>query len=284
MKTLFTDKYGKEYDENDVYIALKEIGADKCDVLFVHSEMMLGILPKDFNRKEYLNKLYNAIKKLGVKYLIVPTFTYSFCNDEAYDVNRSKTSMGALNEYIRKLPNRYRTLDPLCSLSVPMELKEKFELLTEHSLGKNSGLDILHNMDNVKFLFFGLSLRTCFTYLHYVEKMREVPYRYDMPFDGEIIDDKGNKIKKRQYIHTACYGVKPSESPKFENYLIRKGLLNKIKLGDAEFSCISEADAYREINTVLDKDINYFLEQPFTKEDLIHKYTYDKLNGRITHC
>lgn len=284
MTTMFIDNSGNKYDENDIYVALKKIEADKCETLFIHSETMLGNLPADFNRKIYLSKLFSAIHRLGVKYLIVPTFTYSFCNDEVYDVKRSKTTMGALNEYIRKLPNRYRTMDPLCSLSVPVELRDKFEFISEHSLGQNSGLDIVHHMENVKFLFFGLGMQNCFTYVHYVEKMRDVPYRYDMPFEGEIIDEYGNRIMKKQYIHTACYGVKPAEFPYFEEYLLKKGLLKKMQLGDAVFSCIDERDAYREINAVLDSDINYFLEQPFTEKDLVHKYTYNKLNGRITHC
>ena len=87
--------------------------------------------------------------------------------------------MGALSEYIRKQDGRYRTLDPLLSLSVPEKMKDKFSSVSDHSLGKGSGLDILHSLNSVKFLFLGAKQGECFTYVHYVEKMLEVPYRYD---------------------------------------------------------------------------------------------------------
>ena len=76
--------------------------------------------------------------------------------------------MGAFNEFIRKKEGRYRTLDPLLSLSVPDCLKGVFSAVGDHSLGEGSGLDLLHHMDGVKFLFFGARLGNCFTYVHYV--------------------------------------------------------------------------------------------------------------------
>ena len=141
-------------------------------------------------------------------------------------------------------------------------------------------------MNAVKFLFFGASIAHSFTYLHYVEKMLDVPYRFDMPFEGNIIDYDGNITHRRQVIHTRCYGVKLPEKGYvyFEDELISKGLLRKTQLGDSFVSCLSEEDAYREITHKLRENINYFLAQPFTEADLIHKYAHDLSKGRITHC
>lgn len=288
MKALFLDNDGVEYNEDDVYKSLLAVGADDCETLFLHSDVMLGIPAGGFRRSEYIGTLYNAIDKLGVKNLIVPTFTYSFCNGENYDVLNSPTSMGALNEFIRKLPDRYRTLDPLLSLSVPNNLKSYFDLNIDkvcrggYSLGKDSGLDKLHKMSGVKFLFLGARLYDCFTYLHYVECMRDVPYRFNMPFTGKIIDENGKSFETTQYIHTACTGVSLREDERFENYLTKQGFLKKVRLGNSFVSAISEEDAYREINEVLSRDIYYFLNEPPIKME--HKYTYDSSKGRITHC
>ena len=286
MDILFTDKDGKEYLEEDVYQALKSVNADDCDALFIHSDVTFGMAPTDFNKKEYLSALYNSIQKLNVHYLIVPTFTYSFCNHEDYDVKKSRTSMGAFNEFLRKLPNRYRTLDPLLSISVPSDLKIYFDHISEHSLGKGSGLDVVHNskFGKVKFLFFGARLYDCFTYLHYVEKMKEVPYRFDMAFSGKVTNEQGQVHERTQYIHTACTGVTLREDTRFEDYLIEAGYLKKVRLGDSFVSCISEEDAYREINQALERDINHFLMYPFRESELIKKYTYDPSKKRITHC
>ena len=135
MQTLFTDNDGVEYNANDVYKSLLEVGADDCETIFLHSDVMLGTPAKGFRRREYIATLYDAIARLGVKNLIVPTFTYSFCNNEVYDVRKSPTSMGALNEFIRKLPDRYRTLDPLLSVSVPSKLKSYFEVKVNQNGG-----------------------------------------------------------------------------------------------------------------------------------------------------
>lgn len=139
MDTLFIDVNGRAYDARDILRALKSIGADDCEVLFIHSDVVFGSPPPVFNRKEYLQILYGTLLELKVP-IIAPVFTYSFCNNEDYDVKRSKTSMGALNEYIRKQEGRYRTLDPLLSLSVPMEMAKKFANVPEHSLAADVGL------------------------------------------------------------------------------------------------------------------------------------------------
>lgn len=284
METLFIDKNGKHFAAEDVYQALKQIGADDCETLFIHSDVMFGSTVAGFKRKEYLGTLYDIMMDLKVKNIIVPTFTYSFCNNEIYDVNNSKTSMGAFNEYVRKKEGRYRTLDPLLSISVPKSMEKEFQISGCHSLGENSGLDILHQLDGVKFLFFGARLGNCFTYVHYVEKMLDVPYRFDMEFSGKIINHVGVEYDQTQYMHTACYGVKPADYYYFEDYLEEKGMLKKQTLADKSVSCISEKDAYREIAGMLEKDIHYFLEQPFTESDLVHKYTKGLDGERITHC
>lgn len=284
MDGLFSDNDGKVYSAQDIYDSLRDIGADDCDVLFIHSDVMFGNVPKDFNKKEYMRTLCSVLSELNVQ-IVVPTFTYSFCNHEDFDVRKSRTSMGALSEFIRKQDGRYRTLDPLLSLSVPETLKEKFSTVSEHSLGKGSGLDIIHSLDGVKFLFFGAKQGECFTYLHYIEKMLDVPYRYNQEFSGTVIDYDGNSTEKTQYIHTHCYGVKiPENYDYFEDELIQKGKVKKIRLGNSFVSCLSEKDAYEQITDKISKDPFYFVEGKYTEADLIHKYGFGENGERITHC
>lgn len=286
MAVLFIDGQKKAYEEEDIRKALLDVGAAECEGLFIHSDVMFGRPGKNFKRQEYLNTIYEIINSIGVKNIIVPTFTYSFCNDEEYDVNNSKTSMGAFNEYVRKMDGRYRTKDPLLSLSVPIEWKSYFERYDgQHSLGVGGGLDAIHHMNDIKFLFLGADMAECFTYVHYVEKILDVPYRFDMQFHGIVIDEKGKRKERDQFIYTQCYGVKvPKRYDYFERELFADGTLKKKKLGDKFICCMSEKVAYREISERIKKDINYFLEEPFTKEDLIHTYSYDLSKGRITHC
>ena len=279
---LFIDSEGREYSEDDVYRALSAVGADDCETIFLHSDIMLGTPAKGFRRREYVGAFYHALERLNVKYLIAPTFTYSFCNNESFDVNKSPTSMGTLNEFIRKQPNRYRTDDPLLSMSVPIELKEKFSALGNHSIGANSGLERVHSMDGVKFVFLGARLHDCFTYLHHVEYLRDVPYQFDMPFTGVVIDADGNSSERTQFIRTKCAGVTLRGDERFEDYLTERGDLRKVRLGNSFVSAISKDDAFREIDGAISRDVYYFLKEPPTKME--RKYTYDPSERRITHC
>lgn len=286
LEGLFKDADGMIYGPRDLYRQLKMIGADDCEILFIHSDVMFGTPVQGFQKKKYLAVLYEVLQDLRVRDIIVPTFTYSFCNHENYDVKKSRTSMGAFNEFVRKRDNRYRTNDPILSLSVPDRLREFFMGFDgNHSLGANSGLDALHHLDGVKFLFLGANMGSCFTYVHYVEKIFNVPYRFDMQFHGMVTDENGCVSNRIQYIHTQCKGVRmPADYGYFEDDLVDRGLAKKVRMGDKYLTCLSEKDAYEQIVGKISGNINYFLAQPFAEADLVHTYTYDWKKGRITHC
>ncbi len=285
MEQLFYDADHRLYTAEDIRNALIQIGASDCTTLFVHSDVMFGTPAEGFRKRAYLDTLYEIIRSLGVRNLVIPAFTYSFCNGEAYDIVKSKTSMGAFNEHVRKMEGRYRTDDPLLSVSVPAALEPLFAHVSEHSLGEESAMDILHHMEDVRFLFFGAEMADCFTYVHYVEKMMEVPYRFDMPFEGDVIYPDGTVKTRRQVIHTQCGGVKlPPKYDYFESEMEEKGFLKKCRIGDRYIGCLPEKDAYREIKGHIERNIHYFLEEPFTEGDLTHRYTYSTADGRITHC
>ena len=285
MTVLFYDQDGIPYDSDYLLKILHDIGADDSETLFIHSDIAFGRPSAGFKRKDYLKALYEAIIALNVENIIVPTFTYSFCNHEDYDVLNSRTSMGAFSEFIRQQDGRYRTLDPLLSFSVPAALKHKFENISNHSLGKGSGFDILHSMNNVKFLFFGAKQGECFTYLHYIEKMLDVPYRYDQEFTGKLIDYDGKSKTVTQAIHTHCYGVKiPNSYDYFENELLERKLIKKVKLGNSMVSCIDKDIAYEQITEKINNNPYYFTNGQYTAEDLIHKYGFGENGERVTHC
>ena len=285
MEKLFYDSDDRLYTADDVRQSLIETGAGDCDALFIHSDVMFGRPAEGFRKKEYMSTLCEIVRGLGVRKLIVPTFTYSFPNGEDYDIENSRTYMGAFNEYMRKMPERYRTEDPLLSVSVPADLKPVFERVSHHSLGEGSALDIVHHMEGVKFLFFGAEMAECFTYVHYVEKMMDVPYRFDMSFTGNVVYPGGQSVIREQIIHTQCRGAKlPEKYDYFEIEMEEKGFLRKKRMGNKYVACLLEKDAYREIRDHIAGDINYYLDEPFIPSELKHEYTYSTKNGRITHC
>lgn len=282
---IFQQSDGQWVTGQDFIDKLYEIGAGDCDTLFVQTDIVFGRLNKDIKRRQLLQILSDILLSLEVKTLVLPTFTYSFPNHQVFDVVNSKTSMGVLLEYMRNLPQvTYRTEDPLLSLTIIGENASGFNGLAHNSLGPGSAFDHLHSMPNVKFLMFGGEFGESFTYVHHVEKILEVPYRYDQYFTGTIINANGESRVEDWSIHTACKGVLPRNFYDFEDDLVEKGYMKRAKVGDGKIVCVSECDVYREIINKIKNNPCYFLERPYAEEDLVHEYKYGKNGEMVTHC
>lgn len=282
---LFQGSDGNWITPEDILDTLKKIGVQDCEVLFIQMDIVFGRPNRNIRKKELLQILADIFLELKIPTILLPTFTFSFPNNQIYDVNHSKTSMGVLIEYMRKLPQvSYRTLDPLLSLAVLGKSADNFYHLPHNSLGPGSAFDRIHHMKNVKFLMFGGEFGESFTYVHHVEKMLDVPYRYDQIFAGLIKGYDGITREESWTIHTACAGIKPRNFYYFEDYLIQKGFMKKAYLGDGKVVCVSETDVYREIENMLIQNPYYFLERPYTDTDLVHEYKYGKNGELVTHC
>lgn len=281
---LFVDSSQVFWTKEMVLEQLRAVGADDCQLLFIHTDLMFGVPNQGLGRKGYLQALYETLLELGVPTLIFPAFTYSFQNHETFDVRNSRTSMGALIEFIRKQPGVYRSMDPMLSM---IGIGERADLVLgdigDHCFGENSCFSRLHRIDGVKFLFFGADFSEYFTYIHYIEKVMEVPYRFDMNFTGTIIDYDGNSFLHTHAIHTQCGGVTLTGNDALKQDLIAKGLLKIAPLGDAELACVSEKDVFAEVTNRIQKNPFSFVE-PYTLKDLTHEYTFGRNGTRITHC
>ena len=78
--------------------------------------------------------------------------------------------MGALNEYVRKMPNSLRSIDPLMSSVLIGDDNDIVTNILKSSIGTGSTFDKLHNKKNVKFLFLGTKVGDCFAYMHTLKK------------------------------------------------------------------------------------------------------------------
>ncbi len=278
MKTnLFQDTKGKIYTLEDVILSLKKLGADKAKMLYIHTDIGFG--KPLVKRKELISKLYEAITSLGVRTLIFPTYTFSFCNYEDYDIKNSKTTMGILNEYARTQVNSFRTKDPLMSVCVIGEVPKEFYNLSKLSCGEGSSFDIMSKSDENMFLFFGAKPTECFTFLHYVEAIYNVPYRYNKEFEGNIIDENGLKSQESYLLYTLYDTVIPYVKIDFQNHLENKGILNKFSLGEKELFLIKGKSVFEETIKCLDKDINLLLARPYDSYELGTSYVYGNVNS-----
>jgi aminoglycoside 3-N-acetyltransferase len=244
---LFQSTAGSIISEDTLRAALDRVRAADCRILYIHTGMHFGAPNPELGRTGLLTRLWDILRGLGVPTLLFPTFTFSFCNGQDFDVAQSRSRMGALNEYVRKLPGTMRSLDPLMSSAVTGLDRGLATNTGHHSIGENSIFDCLHLRGrDVRFLFFGTTASDCFTYTHYVEERLGSPYRYRREFTGNITS--GGRTWHDTYILFVRYhGVVPATSGKLEADLIRRGHLRKVACGDSSISALAEPDGYSTI-------------------------------------
>ena len=259
-KQLFTTNAGKPIADEDFVSALQAVDADKAEILFIHFGLTFGMPNTEYKRDEILGAIYNAIRKMNVKTILFPTFTFSFPNGKDYDVKKSKSKMGALNEYVRRQPEAIRSLDPLMSVTLVGDKKYLATGAGRESIGRDSTFDMSHREKDVKFLFLGTRPQDCFTYTHYIEWAAKVPYRYHRDFTGTIHADGGS--------YTATYklfvrykDVIPGGND-LADTLLSRGDAKKCALGDGEVWTVDEAPAYALLCEKIRQYPEYMLSAP----------------------
>ncbi|MBQ8982354.1 MAG: AAC(3) family N-acetyltransferase [Lachnospiraceae bacterium] len=261
---------------NDIVSALYRLGADQCDVLFVHSDISFGQLDPSVKRKELKELLLDALMEMNVKTLMFPTFTFSFCNKEDYDVEHSVTAMGMLPEYVRNREDAYRTDDPILSVAIIGDRSGFEKMIGRSSCGTGGIFHQLHiSGKKVKFLFFGTLVTHCFTFMHYIEEIKQVPYRYARPFDGTIIQN-GIQTPKTVDVYVRYKDVGATLPKDFTSYMLEHEIMKKEELGMSSISIVDERSSYEYICSLIDHDPYVFSVLPEDGE-LVKEYKYGNI-------
>jgi len=117
---------GGDYTWEGLGSALRRAGLSRGDVAFVHVDLGGLGSPAGAEAEPWPErKLYETLQALlgpeGT--LIVPTYTFSFCRRETFDVQGTATAGGpwsptaAFLEYVRSRPGAVRSADPIHSVA-----------------------------------------------------------------------------------------------------------------------------------------------------------------------
>jgi aminoglycoside 3-N-acetyltransferase len=255
----------KKYDYNreNIRNALLNIGIKQGDSIFIHSNLgFFGKLENAETEKEYCQSFKDIfLEILGSEgTLIVPTFSYSFCNNRNFDINTTKGVCGMFSEYIRLLSQSVRSEDPNFSISA---IGKKSKLFTQdipiHSFGKNSFWEkLLKEKGKICNLNFDVGS----TFIHYVEKSQNVSYRFDKIFRGNIIKN-GIKEKKESY-HFVYDLKKAKDAPDFTRFhkkALEKNIVKKNDLGKGQVNCISVKNVFNLIMKELQKRPRFLVKE-----------------------
>lgn len=257
---LFLAKDGKWVTNKSMMETLLSLGADKCDILYIHTSLSFGTPNPDLKKKAMLGELLNDIKELGVKTVCMPTFTFSFCNGLDYNPATSASRMGVLNEFFRKQEGVIRSADPLMSVALLGEDKDLVTGVGHVSCGENSTFDKLRHRDNVKFLFLGPKIGDCLTYMHYMEWLYSVDYRYSRVFRGNVTI--GDKTSIEEYALFVRYKsvIPNTASYEYEQKMYDNGSALIANCGDGTISIVDEKNASLEYKKCLDSNPYYFVD------------------------
>ena len=247
----------------DVVSALERSEIKKGDTIFVHVNLgAFGKLGLIRDRSELANLFIDAfIESVGLQgTVITPTYTYSFCDNEIYDPQNSPSKVGLFSEEFRIRKDSRRSINPLFSVSAIGAKAEKLTTnLSKTSFGKESIFHRLQNIKDAKYVVAGVNYFIC-SYVHYIERLMNVPYRYVKKFKGEIqVNGKSYQDEYEYYVRYLNKNVIPTFD-KLEKHLLNKKLINRISLGWNYISTAKFDSVYSEGVNMLKKDPLFFLK------------------------
>ena len=253
-----------DYSYENIVESLKNIGLVKNDKIFIHSNIgFFGKLKNCFDSTDYYREFKKAIiEVIGIDgTLAVPTFSYSFTNNEIFDFSKTPSTCGIFSEMIRLDPESTRSIDPNFSVAaIGRDAKFFTDNMPKHSFGPDSFWDRFLKNDG-KICNFNFDSGS--TFFHFVEKTINVPYRYDKKFSGKIL--KNNKIMEENWFHFVFDHEKKIYWPNFEKFnkkAIELGLVKISNLGKGQITCIRTKDIFTLIQNELKNNPTFLIDGP----------------------
>lgn len=260
---------GKCVGVQDFKRALETLGVHEGDTLLVHAGLQaFGKLGLGYNREGLCGAIVDVIKEsVGTSgALVMPTFTYAFCKGTTFDRDKSPSEVGTLSEYFRTEKGVVRSLHPIFSVAAYGAKAQRLTDVDSDSFGPNSFFARLREAHGKILFMGGATFANASTFLHHIEQMHAVPYRFMKTFQGEIIDGE------KRYETAATFFVRPldgsveNDAAVLEKRLREKKLLNDASVGAALLTAISADDLFREGMQLLDEDIEALLKAPLKKK------------------
>lgn len=166
--------------------------------------------------------------------------------------------MGMLSEYVRTHPDSIRSSDPNFSIAA---LGPDAEYLTRnppaHSFGQNS---FWERFLAVQGKFCNFNIDAASTFLHYVERCLDVPYRWNKPFAGTL--RLNGSTERRVFYHYVRDLETDAHAPDFASFDERasqEGTVDRVDLGKGQVVTISAQDTYDVAETGYLEDSSFLI-------------------------
>jgi len=235
------------YTRADLIQALRTVGLGRGDTVYTHvSTGRLG-LPEGGDSTEYACQLlYDAIREvLGVEgTLLVPTYTLSVGRRELYDVQNTPGTTGPFTELVRSMPGAIRSGNPMSSVAgIGPKAGYFLSDLPHTTYGVGSVFDRMRH-HGVKICNIGVTLYWA-TFLHHIEEMVMVPYRFKKLFSGWIRDNGELRYEHWKYyaailVHNCLADGRPIDR------IVRESVICRAQpLGRGEILCLRSDEYFK---------------------------------------
>lgn len=223
----------------------------KGDKIWLSSEMIkYASFFKMKNERIDLMKLIEAFQdSIGEEgTMILPTFSFEFSNKGRYDYLHTKGSTGALSNKAMSRVDFRRTRHPMHSFVVWGKDKDYLcSLQNSNSFGADSPFEYCVR-EQVKQIILGTDYVHAFTFVHYVENICNVPYRFNKTFSGEYIDENGIASTREFDYPARKLEICPEERfNRIGKILEKKGISKQIEIEGIENYIIDLASSYNVI-------------------------------------
>ncbi len=208
--------------------------------------------------KSLAETLIDAVGPAGT--LVVPTFSYSFCKNEVFDVQHTPATVGVLNEYFRGWPRVKRTSHPIFSVAVWGEKRLQLLAVGDDCFGQDSIFALVHRLGG-KIVFFGCGIEAC-TFIHYVEQSHGIPYRYFKTFSGTVVDETESRERRCTYFVRYLDASVVLDLGRLNEALMDDGAMKGASVGDGRIFAVDADVLYRRAWGMLDADIFSLLREP----------------------
>lgn len=185
------------------YVPLKKyaqcMGMKKNDIVFISSDSTIMLYDAMYNNSscdlnDFLDGIIDVVGDGGT--IIIPTFNWDYCKGVAFDYKNTPCKTGMIGTVALRRQDFKRTKHPIYSFAVFGRFQDYLcSLENKDSFADDSPFGFFKRM-NVKNYIIDVSLKNCFTYVHYVEESSKmVKYRFVKTFTGDYIDENGLKTK-----------------------------------------------------------------------------------------
>lgn len=257
LETVLAERRGRKLTYGEYVEVLYAIGLEQGDTVCVHSDLpQFGRtrVARGTYEQAFVDGLLQVIGAEGT--LIMPTFSYSFCKGEVFDIQNTASDVGCLSEYFRKLPGVIRTEEPIFSFGLIGKNIHRYLEIGKNCFSRDSMYGKLLD-DNAKIVFLGSHMGATFN--HYIEAQMQVPYRFMKRFYGVVKNNNGQYETYRDYYVRYLDRDSIPDAAKLDEFYLQTGIIETVHIGKAVVSAISCRRWFEEAEKKYREDPTYFL-------------------------